>query len=104
MRASLLMTSLRFLTWGSVILLAILSLLPDQQMVRIGLPGRVEHFVAYAGSAAIAVARAGEACRSLAAFGCMPPFWNISSTSRQEGTQRSGTLRRQHLERYAAVL
>ena len=59
MRASLLMTSLRFLTWGSVILLAILSLLPDQQMMRTGLPGRVEHFVAYAGSAAIAVAGYG---------------------------------------------
>ena len=56
MRASLLDTSLRFLTWGCVILLAILSLLPDQQMVRTGLPGRVEHFVAYAGSAAIAMA------------------------------------------------
>jgi len=59
MRASLLDTSLRFLTWGCVILLAILSLLPDQQMVRTGLPGRIEHFVAYAGSAAIAVAGYG---------------------------------------------
>ena len=59
MRASLLNTSLRVLTWGCVILLAILSLLPDQQMVRTGLPGRVEHFVAYAGSAAIAVAAYG---------------------------------------------
>jgi len=56
MRASLLMTSLRVLTWCCVILLTILSLLPDQQMVRTGLPGRVEHFVAYAGSAAIAMA------------------------------------------------
>jgi len=59
MRASLLNTSLRVLTWGCVILLAILSLLPDQQMMRTGLPGRVEHFVAYAGSAAIAVAGYG---------------------------------------------
>jgi len=59
MRASLLNTSLRVLTWGCVILLAILSLLPDQQMMRTGLPGRVEHFVAYAGSAAIAVAAYG---------------------------------------------
>jgi hypothetical protein len=56
MRASLVDTSLRVLTWGCVILLAVLSLLPDQQMVRTGLPGRLEHFVAYAGSAAIAVA------------------------------------------------
>ena len=59
MRASLLNTSLRVLTWGCVILLAILSLLPDQQMVRTGLPGRLEHLVAYAGSAAIAVAGYG---------------------------------------------
>ena len=53
------MTSLRVLTWCCVILLAILSLLPSQQMMRTGLPGRVEHFVAYAGSAAIAVAGYG---------------------------------------------
>jgi hypothetical protein len=49
------MTSLRFLTWCCVILLAVLSLLPTQAMVRTGLPGQVEHFVAYAGSAAIAM-------------------------------------------------
>jgi VanZ family protein len=59
MRASLVDTSLRVLTWCCVILLAILSLLPDQQMVRTGLPGRLEHFVAYAGSAAIAMAGYG---------------------------------------------
>jgi VanZ family protein len=62
MRASLVNTSLRVLTWACVILLAVLSLLPDQQMVRTGLPGRLEHFVAYAGSAAIAVSGYG-ACR-----------------------------------------
>ena len=56
MRASLVDTSLRVLTWACVILLAVLSLLPDQQMVRTGLRGRLEHLVAYAGSAAIAVA------------------------------------------------
>jgi hypothetical protein len=59
MRASLLMPSLRVLTWCCVILLAVLSLLPAQQMVRTGLPGRLEHFVAYAGSAAIAMAGYG---------------------------------------------
>jgi VanZ family protein len=59
MRTNLLVTSLRVLTWCCVILLAILSLLPDQQMVRTGLPGRVEHFVAYAGSAAVAMAGYG---------------------------------------------
>jgi VanZ family protein len=59
MRAGLLVTSLRVLTWCCVILLAVLSLLPAQQMVRSGLPGRVEHFVAYAGSAAVAMAGYG---------------------------------------------
>ena len=34
-------------------------MLPDQQMLPTGLPGRVEHFVAYAGSAANAVAGYG---------------------------------------------
>jgi VanZ family protein len=53
------MTSLRVLTRCCVILLAVLSLLPTQQMVRTGLPGRLEHFVAYAGSAAIAMAGYG---------------------------------------------
>ena len=55
MRASLVDTPLRVLTWCCVVLLAVLSLLPAQQMVRTGLPGRLEHFVAYAGSAAIAI-------------------------------------------------
>ena len=59
MRASFLTTSLRVLTWCCVILLAILSLLPDRQMMRTALPGRGEHFVAYAGSAAIAMAGYG---------------------------------------------
>ena len=59
MRASLVNTSLRVLTWCCVILLAILSLLPAEEMVRTGLPGRLEHFVAYAGSAAIAMASCG---------------------------------------------
>jgi VanZ family protein len=36
-----------------------LSLLPAQDVVRTGLPGRVEHFIAYAGSAAIAMAGYG---------------------------------------------
>ena len=59
MRASLVMTSLRVLTWCCVALLAVLSLLPAEDMARTGLPGWVEHFVAYAGSAAIAIAGYG---------------------------------------------
>jgi VanZ family protein len=48
-------TSFRILTWCGVILLAVLSLLPAQDMVRTGIPGQLEHFVAYAGSASIAI-------------------------------------------------
>ena len=75
MRASPVDTSLRVLTWCCVILLAILSLLPDQQMMRTGLPGRVEHFVAYAGSAAIAVAGYGMSRGSMPIIG---GFWVYS--------------------------
>jgi VanZ family protein len=59
MRANFLSTSFRVLTWCCVILLPVLSLLPAQLMVRTGFPGRLEHFVAYAGSAAIAMAGYG---------------------------------------------
>ena len=52
-------TSFRILTWFYVILLAPLSLLPAQNMVRTGMPGQLEHFVAYAESASIAVAGYG---------------------------------------------
>jgi VanZ family protein len=43
-----------------VILLALLSLLPAQDMMRTEIPGELEHFVAYAGSASIAVAGYGQ--------------------------------------------
>jgi VanZ family protein len=72
MRASLVMTLIRVLTWCCVILLAVLSLLPAQQMVRTGLSGRVEHFVAYAGSAAIAMAGYGASRGSVQIIG---GFW-----------------------------
>ena len=52
-------TSFRILTWFCVILLAVLSLLPAQDMVRTGIPGQLEHFVAYAGSGSIAIAGYG---------------------------------------------
>jgi VanZ family protein len=72
MHAGLLVTSLRVLTWCCVILLAVLSLLPTQAMVRTGLPGRLEHFVAYAGSAAIAMAGYGASRGSMQIIG---GFW-----------------------------
>ena len=59
MLAKLTMRSIRALTWFCVVLLAVLSLLPAQDMVRTGFPGRVEHIAAYAGSAAIAMAGYG---------------------------------------------
>ena len=59
MRASLLRTSLRSLTWCCVVVLAFLSLLPAQDMVRTGFPRPLEHFAAYAASGAIAVAGYG---------------------------------------------
>jgi VanZ family protein len=59
MCAAPLRTSLRFLTWCCVALLGFLSLLPAQDMMRTGFPGKIEHFAAYAGSAAIAVAGYG---------------------------------------------
>ena len=59
MLAKITMRSIRALTWFCVVLLAVLSLLPAQDMVRTGFPGRVEHIVAYAGSAAIAMAGYG---------------------------------------------
>ena len=51
--------SFRVLTWCCVLLLAVLSLLPARDMIRTGFPGEFEHFVAYAGSASIAVAGYG---------------------------------------------
>ena len=59
MRTVVVITSLRVLTWWCAVLLAVLSLLPAHDMVRTSLPGRVEHFIAYAGSAAIAMAGYG---------------------------------------------
>jgi hypothetical protein len=52
-------STFRILTWSCVVLLALLSLLPAEDMMRTGMPGGVEHLVAYAGSASIAVAGYG---------------------------------------------
>jgi VanZ family protein len=52
-----------------------------QEIVPIDIPGLLEHFIAYAGSAAIAMAAtAGEkaACGSLAIFGYTPASWRFS--------------------------
>ena len=72
MRTGLIMTLFRILTWCCVALLALLSLLPAEEMVRTGFPGRLEHFVAYAGSAAIATAGYGLNRSATRVIGC---FW-----------------------------
>lgn len=46
--------SLRLAAWGCVGLLAVLSLLPAEEMVRTSLGGHVEHAMAYAGTALLA--------------------------------------------------
>ena len=42
-------------TWVCLAVLTVLSLLPGSEIVRTGLGGYVEHFIAYAASAAIAI-------------------------------------------------
>ena len=59
MSTGFVIASFRVLTWCCVLLLAVLSLLPAQEMVRTGLPGELEHFVAYACSTAVAMAGYG---------------------------------------------
>ena len=58
-RTVVMIISLRVVTWCCVLGLAILSLLPAQDMVGTGFPRRVEHFIAYAGPAGIAMAGYG---------------------------------------------
>lgn len=43
--------TLRLTAWGCVVLLAVLSLLPAQDMARTGVGDHIEHAVAYAGTA-----------------------------------------------------
>jgi VanZ family protein len=72
MPARIIIASSRIGTWCCIVLLAVLSLLPAEEMVRTGFPGGVEHFVAYAGSAAIAMAAYGRSRGSIQIIG---GFW-----------------------------
>ena len=74
MRAGLLRTSLRFLTWVCVVALAVLSLSPSEEIaaVRTDFPGQVEHIIAYAASTAIAMAGYGLNRSAVRIIGC---FW-----------------------------
>jgi len=62
--------------WFCVILLAVLSLLPADEMVRTGLPTKLEHAAAYAGSAALAMIGYGDRHGSTAIIGF---FWAYAS-------------------------
>src|SRR5215469_14871151 len=79
MRAGLPRSSLRLLTWVCVILLAVLSLLPLEEIeaVRTSLPGQVEHIIAYAGSTAVAMAGYGLNRGAAWIIGC---FWLYAAT------------------------
>ena len=46
-------TTSRFLAWGCLMAVAVLSLTPEEQMTRTGLSGHAEHVLAYAGTAFI---------------------------------------------------
>jgi VanZ family protein len=74
MRAGLARTSLRFLTWVCVVILAVLSLAPLKEIegVRTDLPSQVEHIIAYAGSTAIAMAGYGLKRGAVRVISC---FW-----------------------------
>jgi hypothetical protein len=86
----------RVMTWVCVLAIAVLSLLPADAMVRTGFDGRVEHFVAYAGTMLIAgfgygMQRGG--CLRWRRYVRTPACWRSSKISHQAGTHRSSTLR-----------
>ena len=62
----------RILTWSCICLLAVLSLLPAQEMVRTGIAGELEHFGAYAASASVATAAYGHSRSVMRIIGL---FW-----------------------------
>jgi hypothetical protein len=81
--------------------------MPAQEVVRTGLPGQLEHFVAYAGSAAIGVAGYGPSqakarSASSGAFASTPACWNTSSISRPAGIRGSRISPARPSERCAA--
>jgi VanZ family protein len=93
MRASPVITVLRVLTWCGVILLAVLSLLPGEwlaalsllpimKMVRTVLPAPLEHFIAYAGVAAIAMAGYGSGRVNVRIIGSLCVYADILEYTR----------------------
>ena len=79
--------TLRLVGWGCVFVLALLSLLPAEEMTRTGFPGRVEHVVAYTGTALVfglAYGTAGSTRRimMLAAYACILEYLQNFSPGR----------------------
>ena len=83
MRSSLVITVFQILTWCCVVLLAVFSLwpgrgrgflfvMPELNTMRTGLPGKLEHFITYAGSAAIAMLGYGASQGSIQIIGA---YW-----------------------------
>src|SRR4051812_3403131 len=65
-KAGALRATLRVGAWACVSALAVLSLLPGDEMVRTSLGGHPEHAIAYAGTALLAgLGYPGRACRSV---------------------------------------
>lgn len=93
--------SFRTLTWCCVILLEALSLLPGQDMVRTGISGRLEHFVAYAGSASIAIVGYGGrgAAQIIALFWICAGILEYLQHFRRAVIDQSQILRHRPLER-----
>jgi VanZ family protein len=88
MHARLAVTALRVLTWSGVVLLAVPSLLPEQtlgahssvdviRMVRAIVSAPIEHFLAYAGMAALSMAVYGSARSGMRIIGCLWVYGGI---------------------------
>jgi len=79
--------TLRLAGWVCVFAVALLSLLPAEEMTRTGFPGKVEHVVAYAGTAfvlGLGYGTAGSSFRImlLAAYACTLEYLQTFSPGR----------------------
>jgi VanZ family protein len=77
MRIGLIRPLCRVLACCCVIILGVLALLPAAEMARTDLPGDVEHFIAYAGSAAIAMVGFGWTRGGTRIIGCFCAYAGI---------------------------
>ena len=102
---STLSAALRFASLSCIMLLAVLSLLPGEHMVRTGLPGRLEHFIAYAGSGAVTWGGYGDRYGTMEVIGFYWAYAGILEYLQQFSrvdTPPFGTSSLRLLERFAA--